>query len=175
MTSNKKNASIYLCGFMGCGKTTVGKILAKKLGKKLVDLDWYIEDKEQMKIPEIFEKKGEPYFRQRESQALAELKSEGAIVATGGGALLSEGNGSIAMNSGLVIYIDTPFKDCYNRIKGDKNRPIAYNSTMEQLKDRYYQRRPLYIKNSHFAVNGTGSPNAIAQRIIDIYEKDFFK
>lgn len=174
MTANRKNASIYLCGFMGCGKTTVGKLLAKKLGKKLIDLDWYIEDKEKMTIPEIFEKKGEPYFRKKESEALAKLKASGAVVATGGGALLTEANGNIAKNSGLVIYIDTPFKDCYKRIKGDKNRPIAYNSTKEQLKDRYDQRRPLYIQNSHFAVDGKGFPTEIAQRIIDIYEKDYF-
>ena len=164
----KTNApAIYLCGFMGCGKTTIGKIIAKKLGKKLIDLDTYIEEKENMKIPEIFEQKGEDYFRQKETQALAELKKTGAVVATGGGALLSEKNGSIAKNSGLVFYIDTPFQFCYNRIKDDKNRPIAYNSTKDELQERYNYRRPLYQKNSHYTISGKGSPMAVATRIID--------
>ena len=169
--NNKENCPVYLCGFMGCGKTTVGKKLAKMLDKKLVDLDDYIVEKEGLSIPEIFEKYGEPYFREKESQALKELESEGAVVATGGGALLSDKNGEIAKNSGLVVYIDSSFKDCYIRIKDDKNRPIAYNSTEQQLRERYEYRRPLYIRNSHCAVNGKGSPTVVAERIVQIYKK----
>ncbi|MGN0602278.1 MAG: shikimate kinase [Oscillospiraceae bacterium] len=172
MNPDKNNRSIYLCGFMGCGKSTVGRILSAGLNKKLVDLDTYIENKEQMKIPEMFEKFGEEYFREKESLALKELEASGAVVATGGGALLSDKNGQIAKNSGLVIFIDTPFAYCYNRIKGDKNRPIAYNSTKQQLKERFDYRRPLYIKNSHYSVSGQGSPRAIAQRIIQLYNKN---
>lgn len=167
MTNEKKSTPLYLCGFMGCGKTTIGKIVAKKLGKKLVDLDAYIEEKENMKISEIFEKYGEEYFREKESQALKELECTGAVVATGGGALLSDKNGEIAKKSGVVFHIDTPFAFCYNRIKDDKNRPIAYNSTKEQLQERYNFRRPLYQKHSHYTVSGKGSPLTVAYRIID--------
>lgn len=168
MTENKKR-SIYLCGFMGCGKSTVGLMLAKKLGKRYVDLDSYITEKEKMSISQIFEKYGEKYFRQRESQALAELKSANAVIATGGGALLSDKNGEIAKTSGLVIFIDTPFDVCYNRIKGDPNRPIAYNSTKTQLEKLFDMRRPLYIQNSHDAVNGKTSPIKISEKIIEIF------
>ena len=164
------NKSIYLCGFMGCGTTTVGTVLAKKLGKDYLDLDEYIEKKENLTIPQIFKKFGEPYFREKETQALQALENTGAVIATGGGALLSDKNGEVAKNAGVVFFIDTPFKTCYNRIKGDKNRPIAYNSTMQQLKERYDCRRPLYIKNSHFSISGKGSPTAIAQRIINSIE-----
>ena len=168
----KNNSPIYLCGFMGCGKTTVGLLLSKKTGKQYIDLDDYIEEKEGMKIPEIFEKKGENYFREQETNALKELESVNSVVATGGGALLSDINGEIAKNAGTVIFIDVPFDLCYNRIKGDKNRPIAYNSTREQLQERFDYRRPLYIKNSHFSVDGVGTPEAVTDRIIKNIEEN---
>ncbi|MDE6148922.1 MAG: shikimate kinase [Ruminococcus sp.] len=172
MCKSKKCCAIYLCGFMGCGKSTVGKQLAKKLGKKYTDLDFYIVKQEGMKIPEIFEKYGEAYFRKSETKGLMELSETGGVIATGGGALLSEENGETAKKSGLVIFIDTSFDTCYERIKGDKNRPIAYNSTKEQLKERFDYRRPLYLKNSHYAVSGKGSPLAIVNKIIEIYENN---
>ncbi len=150
---------------MGCGKTTVGELLAKKTGRKFIDTDEYIEKKEQMSIPEIFEKKGEAYFRACETQALKELGEAGAVVATGGGALLSEENGSIAKASGTVVFIDTPFEVCYDRIKDDENRPIAISSTKEQLRERYEYRLPLYKKNSTYAVDGSGTPMSIAEAI----------
>lgn len=169
--NNKKNKPIFLCGFMGCGKSTVGRLLAKKMGVKCVDLDKYIEEKEGMSIPEIFDKKGEEYFRKAETKALAEFKDIGGIVATGGGTLLSEGNGKVAKDSGMVVFIDTFFNTCYERIKGDPNRPIAYNSTKEQLKERYDRRRPLYTAHSHHKISGGGSPAAIANRIEQLYKK----
>lgn len=172
MCKSKKDRAVYLCGFMGCGKSTVGKLLAQKLGKKYTDLDFYIVNQEGMKIPEIFEKYGEEYFRKAETAGLVKLAQGGGVIATGGGALLSDENGRIAKEAGLVIFIDTPFEVCYNRIKGDKNRPIAYNSTKEQLKERFDYRHHLYMKNSHYAVSGKGSPLTVVQRIIEIYEKN---
>lgn len=162
----KKNKPVYLCGFMGSGKSTVGRLLAKKLGKEFIDLDDYIEEQEGMSIPEIFEKKGEPYFRQKESDALADLPNSAGVVATGGGTLLKKENGDRAKSLGTVVYIDTPFDLCYGRIKGDKNRPIAYSSTEQQLKERYEQRKPLYIENSEFSVDGTGTPMQIVNSIL---------
>lgn len=157
---------IYLCGFMGCGKTTVGILLAKKTGKNYIDLDEYIEQTEGMKISRIFEQKGESFFRELETKALKKLKNINAVIATGGGALLSDINAEIARNSGIVAFIDVPFDLCYNRIKNDKSRPIAFNSTQEQLRERFDYRKPIYIKNSHFTVNGKGTPSEIADRII---------
>ena len=65
--------TIYLCGFMGCGKSTIGKILARKTGLKFTDLDDYIEETEKMSIPEIFAEKGESYFREKEAKAVKDL------------------------------------------------------------------------------------------------------
>ncbi len=162
----KKNRPVYLCGFMGCGKSTIGALIAKKLGKELIDLDKYIEQREGMSIPEIFEQKGEPYFRSAESAALADLPSSAGVVATGGGALLSKANGELARSIGTVVFIDADFELCYSRIKNDPNRPIAYNSTKEQLKQRFDDRRPLYMENSDIIVDGNGTPMQIAAAIL---------
>lgn len=172
MCKSKKDCAVYLCGFMGCGKTTVGRLLARKLGKNYTDLDIYIVEQEGMTIPEIFEKRGEPYFRKLETEGLVKLAEAGGVIATGGGALLSDKNGETAKSAGLVIFIDTPFETCYARIKDDPNRPIAFNSTKVQLKERFDYRRPLYLKNSHHSVSGKGNPMSIVNRIIDIYKKN---
>lgn len=162
---------IFLCGFMGCGKSTVGKILGKKMNVECVDLDKYIEDNEGMSIPEIFEQKGEEYFRNAESEALAAFSEIGGIVATGGGALLSEKNGEIAKKSGMVVFIDTYFNVCYDRIKDDPHRPIAASSTKQQLKERFDYRRPLYMAHSHFQISGGYPPLVIAAKIQKLYKK----
>ncbi len=162
----KKNRPVYLCGFMGCGKTTIGRLLAKKLGKEFVDLDDYIEQREGMSIPEIFAQKGEHYFRQKETEALADLPPSAGVVATGGGALLSDENGELARSLGTVVFIDCPFSLCYSRIKDDPHRPIAASSTMEQLRERYDQRKPLYLAHSDFSVDGSGTPMTIVSEIL---------
>ena len=94
---------IFLCGFMGCGKSTVGKLLAKKMGWQCGDLDKYIEDTAGMSIPEIFDKYGEEHFRKLETEALAAYPDIGAVVATGRGALLTEENGKVAKRKGMLI------------------------------------------------------------------------
>ena len=121
---------IFLCGFMGCGKSTVGKILAKKMGCQCVDLDKYIEDTARMSIPEIFDK-----------------------------------------ISGLVVFIDKYFNTCSGRIKNDPNRPIAYNSTREQLLERFDYRRPLYLAHSHYVISGGYPPIVIASKIQKLYKR----
>ena len=162
---------IFLCGFMGCGKSTVGKILAGRLKCKCVDLDDYIEEREGMTIPDIFAQKGETYFREKETEALAAFGDMGGVVATGGGALLSDKNGETAMGAGMVVFIDTDFDTCYDRIKDDPHRPIAASSTREQLLARFDDRKPKYQAHSHFAVSGGYPPLVIAVKIERMYKK----
>lgn len=159
--------SVYLCGFMGCGKTTVGRLAAKHLGLEFFDLDDYIEEKCKMKIPEIFEKYGEEHFRKLESEAIMEFEHKKGVVATGGGALLSEKNAEIANSCGIVVFIDADFEICYDRIKDDRHRPIAYNSTKEELLARFESRYPLYKAHSRISVDGNASPSVIAEEIAD--------
>lgn len=162
-----KNRPVYLSGFMGCGKSTVGVLLARKLGAELIDLDEYIEKSEGMSIPEIFAGRGEAYFRAAESAALKGFSGKGCIVAAGGGALISEENGAAAMAAGEVVFIDTPFEICYDRIKNDPHRPIAAASDEAQLKARYDQRRPHYLAHSTITVDGNRTPGEIADEIAE--------
>ncbi len=162
--------SVYLCGFMGCGKSTVGKILAEKLGCGFYDMDEYIVEREKMKIPQIFAEKGEKYFRETETAVIGELAGMGGIIACGGGAMLKKENASIASENGVIIYIDVPFEICYGRISGDRNRPIVMNNTKEELEFIYDSRVPVYKENSTFTVSGGGSAEEIADRISVLLE-----
>lgn len=157
--------AVYLCGFMGCGKSTVGKILARKLGCGFYDMDEYIVRKEGMKIPEIFAEKGESYFRETETAVIRELSRSSGIIACGGGAMLKKENAEIAAENGMVVYIDVPFEVCYGRISGDRNRPIVMNNTKEELEFIYDSRVPVYRENSSVTVSGDGTAQDIAERI----------
>lgn len=158
--------TIYLCGFMGCGKTTVGTLLAQKLGCGFFDMDAYITEKEKMEIPQIFAEKGEKYFREAETEAIRELAEKNGVIACGGGAMLKKENADIASAAGTVVYIDVPFEICYSRISGDKNRPIVMNNTKEELEIIYDGRAPVYSENASVTVSGDGSAEDIAERII---------
>ncbi|MGN0643273.1 MAG: shikimate kinase [Huintestinicola sp.] len=157
--------TIYLCGFMGCGKTTVGRRLADILGCPYTDMDAYIEEKEKMKIPDIFSIHGEEYFRDKETAAVAALGEMGGVISCGGGAMLRAENGAEAAKHGTVVYIDTPFETCYSRISGDANRPIVKANTKESLYEIYLKRVPLYLAHSSLKADGSGTPLEIAEFI----------
>lgn len=158
------SASVYLCGFMGCGKSHIGRMLSEQLHRELVDLDRVIVEREGMSIPEIFEKFGEPHFRQLEAKYIREL-SGGYIVATGGGALINDSTAQFARESGLSVYINTSFEVCYERIKHDSNRPLVVNNTPQQLRELYNKRSEIYRRNSMAMVNGNAKDNVICDEI----------
>lgn len=157
--------TIYLCGFMGCGKTTIGKKLAELCGSAYCDLDELIVKKVGMPIPEIFEKHGEPYFRQLETELIGELGSFNGVVSCGGGAMLSDKNGKIARENGTVVFLDVPFMTCYYRISGDANRPLAAKRTRKQLEELFKERYPKYKKNATVTVECAGGPLGIAKKV----------
>lgn len=157
-------ASVYLCGFMGCGKSHIGRLLSAELDRELVDLDRYIVEKERMTIPEIFSQYGEPHFRELEAKYIRQL-SGGYIVATGGGALINDNTAEFARQSGLSVYINVPFDICYSRIKNDPNRPLVANNTPEQLRQIYDTRAEIYRRNSMAMVNGNARDTIICREI----------
>lgn len=163
--------AVYLCGFMGCGKTTVGRVLADLLGTAYADMDAYIEKSEKMSIPRIFSQKGEEYFRDAETRAVGEMGKNGGVIACGGGAMLREENARIAGENGIVVYIDTPYDICWERIKDDPDRPIAAANTKESLRELYEKRKALYTAHSGFRADGTGSPSEIAAQIAGFVRK----
>ncbi len=156
--------SVYLCGFMGCGKSHIGRMTAKLLGMKFIDLDRYIVNAQGLTIPEIFDKFGEPHFRVLEAKYIREL-AEGCVVATGGGALINDETAKYARENGVSVYINTAFELCYRRISGDKNRPLVGKNTKEQLRELYETRAVIYKRNSTFMVNGNSRDRIIADEI----------
>lgn len=157
--------TIYLCGFMGCGKTTVGRVLADMLELGYEDMDAYIEKKAGMSIPQIFAEKGEDAFRRMETEAVAELGKAGGVISCGGGAMLKDINAGTAAKYGTVVYIDVPYDVCYGRISGDTNRPIVMANTKESLEEIYNDRAPLYLAHSQVRADGNKSPEDIAADI----------
>lgn len=158
--------TVFLCGFMGCGKTTTGKIIAKKLGVGYVDTDELIVKSEGRTIPEIFSEMGEPYFRRVEAETVKSLCTRKAVVSCGGGALLNRETAEYAMKNGVVVFLDVPFETCYERIANDSNRPIAASSTKEELLERFNSRHAVYLENSNVRIDCTGSPVENADAVI---------
>ena len=150
----KKYKNIYLIGLMGSGKTTLGKILSKKLDKQFYDSDQVIEEKLGVNVPMIFEYEGEAGFREREKDILKELVSKQNIVlATGGGIILSESNRDLLAKNGIVIYLKSNQKDLVLRMKNDKTRPLLNNGNVELIiKKLCQEREPLYEEIADFKV-----------------------
>lgn len=159
---------LFLCGFMGCGKSALGRALARRLRLPLIDTDEYIVEQEGMSIPDIFAQKGEPYFRKVEAEAIRSLCSRNAVVACGGGAMLNPETAAAARAAGKVILIDQTFAVCYSRIQGDPNRPIVQQNTKEQLEAIYQARDKVYRAHANVIVPAAQTPDATAQRLIEM-------
>jgi shikimate kinase len=138
--------NIFLVGLMGAGKTSVGRLLAKRLGKAFVDCDQEIERLTGVRIPVIFDIEGEAGFRERESRMLAELVARRNIVlATGGGSVLSAANRRLLAEHGMVIYLQAAVADLWARTRHDKNRPLLRTADpLQRLRELVAERDPLY-------------------------------
>jgi shikimate kinase len=164
-----QTGNIYLVGMMGAGKTTVGKSLARRLGRQFVDCDHEIVERTGVPITTIFEIEGESGFRRRESCVLAELaQRRDAVIATGGGAVLSEENRRVMRESGTVVYLRASVEHLHTRTRRDSARPLlASGDRRARLAALLEQRDPLYRDAAHVIVE-SGSPSAgtLAARII---------
>ena len=136
--------AIYLTGFMGAGKTTIGEQLADKLNVSVLDTDQLIVQKLNSTIKEIFEQYGETYFRQAENDILTELPTENVIVTTGGGIVINDENRGIMKKNGHVILLHANIDITYERVHTDTNRPIANKLTKAELNKLYQSRISFY-------------------------------
>jgi len=151
----KNGGSIFLVGLMGAGKTTIGRLLARRLRFEFVDSDLEIEARCGVKIPVIFEIEGEAGFREREATVLDELTARpGLVLATGGGAVLREDNRRHLAERGVVVYLRARPADLYQRTRHDKNRPLlATADPLAKLEELYVQRDPLYREVADIVVD----------------------
>lgn len=159
--------SIYLLGFMGCGKTTVGKILAKKLDVKFIDLDEEIVLHTGKSIPTIFEEKGEKGFREIETEVLKKISNDRTVISTGGGIVTRHENIVFMKQNGILFYLESNIETLYNRIYSDKNRPNAVNRTIEELNELFLSRKSLYEKADFIISDIEQSPVKVAMEIIN--------
>lgn len=138
---------IYLVGFMGVGKTSIGSRLAKKLRWAVYDLDQVFEEQEKMSINDYVERYGFPAFRKKETELLhqTEEKTEDTIIITGGGIIEREEN-RLFLKKQTVIYLRNSFSLIYHRLKryDDGKRPLFLQSTKDELQKKYQARLPLY-------------------------------
>jgi shikimate kinase len=146
---------ISLIGFMGCGKTTIGRLLSKRLGIPFLDLDEIVVKRVGMSIPEIFKRKGENVFRKLESQLLKELllQNTSFVLSTGGGTPTYLNNAELINRYSKSVYLKTQFNILWERISSDKNRPLT-SLGRENLLKLYLRRLPFYHK-AHFTVEAS--------------------
>ena len=144
---------IYLVGAMGSGKSTMGRLLAKKLGLPCFDLDKLIEDQEKMSISDIFQKHNEKYFRDLESTTLKQYSEESNfVISTGGGCVLRDQNLSI-LRKGLVIYLKISIETQFERVKNRTHRPLLNNVTKDTLVQLDKERGFVYSGISNIEVD----------------------
>lgn len=143
--------AIYLTGFMGAGKTTIGEELAKQLQLPVIDTDQQIEKKLNKSIREIFEQHGEQYFRNQETRILKELPTTDTIITTGGGIVINSDNREWMKNNGQVVLLNADLDTIYERVHKDPNRPIASKKNKAELIE-LYQSRVEFYKDCTFIV-----------------------
>ena len=163
--------NLILCGFMGCGKTSVGRRAARLLNREFCDLDQYIEQKEGLTVSEIFARFGEEGFRQREARAVEETAGlPGLIIASGGGTVLREENvRAFHRPGGAILFLDAPLPALQERLKNDKRRPLLQVPDRRRvIEELFRQRAPLYRAAADLTIDAGAPPVTVARRVADV-------
>jgi shikimate kinase len=163
-----RSGNLILVGMMGSGKTTMGRALARHLGKAFVDSDEEIIKRTGVTVPHIFDIEGESGFRLRETAIIQELVGrENTVLATGGGAVLTGQNRTMLQQNGIVIYIKASVHDLWQRTKHDRNRPLLQTGDPHaKLNELFQKRDPLYQQVSDIVVqSGKQSVHALMQQL----------
>ncbi len=160
--------SIVLVGIMGCGKSTVGKRLAHRLGLDFIDADTEIERAANMTVSEIFSRHGEPYFRSGEERVIARLLSQGPLVlATGGGAFMSEATRGAIAARGLSIWLKVDFETVMARVRRRSSRPLLQNPDPEgTMRKLMAEREPVYAKAELTVTSKDVPHDAVVDQIV---------
>ena len=164
---------ITLIGMMGSGKTTIGKILSEQTGISAIDLDNFIENKENENISEIFKTKGEQYFRTVEANTIKELTqtTSSQILSLGGGAFENEQTRELLLKNSTVIYLETTPEEIFKRIKKTNNRPLLKNNmTIEKISEIMTKRKNNYNLAHNKILTDGKTPSKIAEEILGALE-----
>jgi len=167
----KRTPGLYLVGFMGAGKSTVGRALARRLGWRFADLDEDIAAHEQMPITEIFSKRGEADFRHVEQQALQRRISDVSrgvpwVIAVGGGCFAQPQNLDLMQNHGVTIWLDAPLEMLRARVGGSPVRPLARDP--ELFERLFHERQPVYEKADYRIIIGSGGSDTAVDDILKL-------
>ena len=165
--------NLTLTGMMGVGKSTIGKILAKKLDYNFVDIDRLIEAKEGASINLIFKKKGENYFRKIENDiTLSELKKSNSVISLGGGAFLNNMIRFSTKKLSTSFWLDVSIDELIKRLKKNKQRPLLFKKNMsETVKKIYFDRKKIYNEADHRVKCDSLRSKEIVNKILNLYEK----
>ena len=166
----KKN--LVLLGMMAVGKTTLGKMIAKKLGFEFIDTDNEIERKNRMNIKEIFEKKGEGFFRsEEEKEVLNSINKNNCTIAIGGGAFINKKIREEILKKTISFWLDLDIELIKKRIKNDTKRPLLFGKNIEKkIEEIYEKRKEIYELAQHKIVCNKLSKEDIIKSIIELYE-----
>lgn len=164
-----KADKVYLVGFMGAGKTTVARALARRLDWRASDIDELIEQREHEPVASVFARRGEPYFRAVERAVLLEqISDRHVVVATGGGTFVDPQNRAAINRDGVSVWLDVPLERLIARVPADGRRPLAADrAEFEQL---YASRRAAYEQAHHRVEGGRGGVDAIVEELADWLE-----
>ena len=167
----KKN--LVLLGMMAVGKTTLGKIVAKKQELKFIDIDASIEKKNSMTIKEIFKKKGEKFFRmEEENEILKSLEKNNCVIALGGGAFMNKTVRENILKNAISIWLNVDIKTLYQRVKWNQKRPLLKEeNNQKKITELYAERKNIYKLANHKIACDNLSKEDIAEKIIALYEK----
>ena len=169
----KSNKNLVLVGMMGSGKSTIGYLLSKNLNIEFMDVDENIEKEEGCKISEIFEKRGEIKFRKIEEKVtLKLLESSKKIISLGGGGFINDNIRNEVLINHISFWLNWDNTTLINRIKNSKKRPIAFNSSENEIKKLISERSKIYSIANYKINCEKFSKNEIVKKILDIYEKN---
>ena len=163
--------ALALMGFMGAGKSTVGRLVAERAGAPYRDMDEVIEERCGMSIPEIFRARGEPAFRALESDVLPSLLAPGAVVSLGGGAPVDDGNWAVISGGAVTVWLKVPLDRLLARARAARGtRPLLDGRARADVERLYEVRCRRYAQAEH-VVDGTAAPDRIAEEVLRLWRR----